>query len=176
MTKDFREFPVLREVFEYWDKARGERGMPRRADLDPPRKMPRLLKHIQLMDVVNGGERFFCRVIGTAIVEALGRDGTGKHLDELFSGERLAFVEQSFREVCETRKPQFSRDVYETDRGIHLTANRLFLPLSEDGLNVDQVLGAITFEFAGGPLSGVWDGKHGGHSPDEPKTQKKPEG
>ncbi len=168
MTKDFRDVPILKETFEYWDKARGSRQMPRRSDLDPLREIPRLLRYIQLVDVVDGGKRFRYRVIGTGIVEPLGRDGTGKYLDELFFGERLIFIQRSFQDVCTTRCPQFSRDMYETERGANLLANRLFLPLSEDGEAVDQIMGAITFEFPGGSLKGVWEGPHGGHPLDEP--------
>lgn len=164
MTHDFREIPVLKETFDYWDARRGSRRMPRRADLDPLRDIPRLLRHIQLVEVVDGGRRFRLRVIGTRIVEALGTDGTGKCLDEIFSGERLTYVERAFHEVCQAKAACFFRDNYKTSREIDLIANRLFLPLSDDDETVSQVFGAIIFEFPGGPIGGVWRGSQGGEA------------
>lgn len=155
---DFRDIPVLAEIYDYWSKHRGGRTMPSRADLDPLRQIPRLLRHVQLVESIDGGKRFRVRVVGTRIVEAMGHDGTGRYLDESFSGERLSHIQAAFRLICETRTPHFFRDLYKTPRDIDLVANRLFLPLSSDGDQVDFVLGAITFEFPGGPLGGLWNG------------------
>jgi hypothetical protein len=39
------------------------------------------------------------------------------------------------------------RSKYVTTRNVDLTANRVLLPLSENGKAVNQILGALTFEF-----------------------------
>src|SRR5579863_9702970 len=97
MTTDYRSLPVLKETLAYWEAKRGSRRMPRRRDLDPLHDIPRLLPNVQLADVIDGGRRFRMRVVGSRIVEALGRDGTGKFLDETLTGDRLARVQRDFR-------------------------------------------------------------------------------
>jgi hypothetical protein len=143
---DFRADPVLRAVLDYWERRRGARAMPRRRDIDPA-ELRQVLPHIQITEVIDGGARFRYRLVGTAIVEAFGAEFTGKYVDELVSGERDSFVHACYRAVCAARRPAFVRSKYITTKDIDLTANRVLAPLSEDGEQVSQILGALTFEF-----------------------------
>jgi hypothetical protein len=85
-----------------------------------------------------------------------GRHGHRRHLrgrvnrqyvDELLSGDRIEFVHAFYRTVCDAKRPVFVRSWYSTTKGVPLTANRLLLPLSEDGREVSTIAGAVTFEF-----------------------------
>ena len=120
--------------------------MPQRRDIDPIELRP-VLSHLQITEVIGGGSRFRYRLVGTAIVEAFGAEFTGRYVDELISGERDSFVHACYRAVCASRRPAFVRSKYATIKNIDLTANRLLVPLSEDGTGVNQILGALTFEF-----------------------------
>ena len=51
--------------------------------------MPRLLPHITIFEVVRDTMRFRIRLVGTAIVEAMGIDTTGCWLDELDNTEAI---------------------------------------------------------------------------------------
>ena len=144
---DYRACPILGETLRYWDRRRGPRTMPARRDIDPV-EIPRLLSHLQLTEVVAGGARFRVRLVGTAIVDAFGLDFTGKHVDEFLAGERCSFVHDYYRRVCAARQPVFVRSKYLGNKELERTANRLLLPLSEDGAQVDKILSAMTFEFA----------------------------
>lgn len=144
---DFRADPVLSEALAYWEAVRGTRLMPQRRDIDPS-ALRRILPHIQITEVIDGGSRFRYRLVGTAIVEAFGAEFTGKYVDELVTGERDAFVHACYRAVREARRPAVVRSKYVTTKDIDLTANRVLMPLSEDGSEVHQILGALTFEFA----------------------------
>ncbi|HZB90150.1 MAG TPA: PAS domain-containing protein [Stellaceae bacterium] len=143
---DFRADPVLRAVLDYWEQRRQGGAMPSRRDIDPE-ALRQVLPHLQITEVVDGGARFRYRLVGTAIVEAFGAEFTGKYVDELVSGERDSFVHGCYRAVCAARRPAFVRSRYITTKAIDLTANRVLAPLSEDGVGVSQILGALTFEF-----------------------------
>lgn len=151
---DFRADPVLRTAFDHWESLRRGRAMPRRCDVDPA-ALKLVLPHLQITDVVADGDRFRYRLVGTAIVEAYGADFTGKYVDELMTGERDNFVHACYRAVCASRRPAFVRAKYLTTKDIDLTANRVMLPLSEDGDDVSQILGALTFEFTRPFIAGL---------------------
>jgi hypothetical protein len=144
---DVHADPVLGAALAYWDGKRRGRPMPQRCDIDPLELRP-LLSHLQITEVIDGGSRFRYRLVGTAIVEAFGAEFTGRYVDELMSGDRDSFVHACYRAVCASRRPAFVRSKYATTKNIDLTANRLLVPLSEDGAGVNQILGALTFEFA----------------------------
>lgn len=151
---DFRADRVLRLTLDYWQAKRAGRLMPRRRDIDPP-ELREVLAHLQITEVVEAGRRFRYRLVGTAIVQAFGAEFTGKYVDELVSGERDSFVHACYRAVCASRRPAFVRSKYITTKNVDLTANRVLLPLSEDGETVSQILGALTFEFTRPLTSGI---------------------
>lgn len=160
---DFRADPVLSEALAYWEAMRGARAMPQRRDIDPV-ALRRILPHIQITEVVDGGSRFRYRLVGTAIVEAFGTEFTGKFVDELVTGERDAFVHACYRAVCDAKRPAFARSKYLNTKEVELTANRVLLPLSEDGAEVHQILGALTFELTRPLIGGI--GHHTQIDPD----------
>ena len=153
MTYDYRADPILGRALAYWASKRGHRSMPRRRDIDPA-EIARLLPNLQLIDVQ--GDRFRYRLVGTALVEAFGHDYTGKYPDDLFRGTRVDFVCALYRAVRDGRQPMFNRSRYHTTKDVDLIANRLYMPLSEDGLQVSMLLGAFTFEFGAGSFIGAW--------------------
>lgn len=155
MAYDYRADPILGRVLDYWARQRGARSMPQRRNIEPS-DIPRLLPNLQLIDVL--GDQFRYRLIGTALVEAFGRDYTGAYAHELFPGPRGGFVCALYRSVCDARRPIFTRNRYHTTKDVDLIANRLYLPLSEDDDRVGMILGAFSFEFGVGadPLLGAW--------------------
>ena len=136
--------PLLAELLTYWERKRADRPMPRRADLDPA-EIPSLLPHLRLTEVVEGGKRFRYRLVGTAIVEAYGNEHTGRHLDEVLSGERLAFVEGLYRTVCERKRPLFARTYYVGPWAVPNFARRVMVPLSDDGETVNVMVTVLAF-------------------------------
>ncbi len=146
MIGSYVEDPILFNLFQYWDRKRGVRPMPARRDLDPV-EIPRLLPHLRITEILEGCTRFRYRLVGTAVVEAYGADFTGKYTDELYSGERKLNVERHYRIIHEKKRPMFLRSRYVTLKGYDIIANRLLAPLSDDGVEVDMVITALTFEF-----------------------------
>ena len=146
MIRDYAEDPILLALFQYWDHKRGERLMAARRDIDPT-EIPRLLPHIRLTEILDGCTRFRYRLVGTAVVEAYGADFTGKYTDELYNGERKAYVERNYCIIYEKKRPMFLRSRYITLKGYDIVANRLLAPLSNNDDEVDMVIAALTFEF-----------------------------
>lgn len=143
LTRDPND-PLLTELLAYWERKRAGRPMPSRADVDPA-EIPRLLPHLRLTEVIGGGRRFRYRLVGTAIVEAYGREHTGHHLDEVLSDERLAFVEGLYRTVCERQRPVFARTYYIGPWAVPNFARRVMVPLSEDGETVNVIMAVLAF-------------------------------
>ncbi|MGO8918495.1 MAG: ATP-binding protein [Stellaceae bacterium] len=154
---DYRNDPILGAALAYWRRQRGPRAMPRRRDIDPT-VIPKLLPHLQLIEVLEDGARFRYRLVGTALVAAFGREYTGKYLDELFTGERLAHARRVYLTVCAQHRAVFLSNRYSTTRDLHMIANRLYMPLSDDGRSVNIILGALTFEWGRGAAIGMWAG------------------
>jgi hypothetical protein len=143
---------ILVSALNYWQEIRGDRFAPRRADINPSR-LRNQLRHIQFIDVVEGGRRFCYRMVGTRLVELFGNEFAGKYVDDLFSGEKERFFTELYKEVCALRSPMFVDCVYRAFSGLQFTSNRLYLPLSEDGAEVTMIMGVLLFNspyaFAG---------------------------
>jgi len=150
---DYNADSVLGGIFRHWIRMCGDRAMPRRADIRP-QDIPSQLRYLQLIDVVDG-TRFRYRLLGTKLIEVYGKDYTGTYTDEQFEGERLRLVSQIYSDVVMKKRPMFLRNKYRAPNGIEIIANRLYMPLSENGSDVSMILGGITFQspFA---VAGLW--------------------
>jgi hypothetical protein len=144
---DYAEEPVIGPLLRYWERKRGDRAMPRRSDIDPTELPPRLLPHMQLIEVLEGGTRFRFRLIGTAVVEAAGADLTGKYIDACFTGVRRLFLERICSTLYAERRPVFATSRYATEGSFEITTRRIAAPLSEDGAAVSMIVSAVVFRF-----------------------------
>jgi hypothetical protein len=131
--------PRLAWLFRYWQARRGERIAPRRADIDPV-DFPGLLPCILLVDVRREPLDFVYRVVGTEEVRRRRRDPTGCSVGTHYYGPNREDALGCYREVCETREPLYDPRPYRTETGGYSEEETLFLPLSEDGSEVSQVL------------------------------------
>ena len=133
-----RHLPTITELHEYWlSRCRG-RIMPGRADIDPA-EIASLLPHVALVDIEYDPFRVRYRLVGTKMVEYVGRDFTGLYLDEVrFSkpDEILAL----YRWATELRVPTFRSTTWRGPDGSVWALENAILPLSEDGVLVTQCL------------------------------------
>ena len=132
--------PRLNEGFAYWRSKAAGRCMPRRADLEPT-EIPKLLPHVMLVDVVDGG-RYRYRLIGTENERAHGINATGRFLDDVLKGPEykrhvLALYDQAVGE----RRPVYSESLFLSPEmgSIERHTKVLFMPLSDDGEHVNVV-------------------------------------
>jgi hypothetical protein len=143
----FANEPLLLALLHYWDEKRGRRAMPRRRDIDPLEMPPRLLPHLQLIELGERG-RLRLRLVGTAIVDAVGKDATGRYLDEAFEGDARRFLEELCRTVLRERRPVAASCWQPRAKGPALGMTWLATPLSENDREANMILSATTFRFA----------------------------
>jgi hypothetical protein len=126
-------------LFRLWNKKRGDRALPARADLRPEELGP-WLGNLIVLDVIGGGADFRYRLFGTAIVLQAGFDMTGKLLSEYPIKEALPFFLATHREVVRRATPAFGEH---NPRVAHVRKRRrLILPFGEDGKTVDRTMTA----------------------------------
>jgi len=136
---------MVADLYGYWLKRRGDRRMPRRADIDPADIKP-LLPNLFLTEFTLDPFRVRYRLVGTEIVNHAHLDFTGRFLDELdFSPYDEVDWMGLYRIVWEQSVPIFG-DAVETFRDrIRAPAPYHFciLPLSADGVTPT---GAVALE------------------------------
>jgi hypothetical protein len=134
--------PKVRAIHDYWrSKHPTGGGLPGRQHIDPI-DIPQLLPNIWLIDVKRNPYRFRFRLVGTLVVDYVGKDNTGRWFDDLLPD----FDPSVFIDVVETGKPSWARgrskmrpekDYYELER--------IRLPLASDGKTVDMILSLTVF-------------------------------
>lgn len=144
---DSLDDPMLRAMYDYWSGKRAGRSMPRRADIDPS-EIPKLLPNMMITEALENGARFRYRLSGTAVTEAFGLSLTGQFVDEVMKGPYRDFILRLYRNVYINRRCVFCMSRYTGSENPGMTTKRLFAPLSEDDLVVNQVLVIQTFHYA----------------------------
>lgn len=126
------------DLFRYWAERRGGRSMPARSDLSPV-DVPTLLPHLTLIDVVEG--RFRYRLVGSKVVQDLGREMTGTWVGtHVTPPEYAAALCGIYEQVCAGRRPIFTSGDYRSPSELTHAVSRLLVPLGEDGETVNMIL------------------------------------
>jgi hypothetical protein len=140
--------PTLVAIYRYWDGKRHGRALPARAEIDPT-EITAVLPHLFMVDVERAPLRFRFRLIGTNIVQSVGRDFTGRTVSaENYSKGVLAEVLQIFTAVVETRRPVgWKGHIFYAAGREWLPTEEILLPLGKDESCIDIILGG----FVAGP-------------------------
>lgn len=137
---------VLRSVLQYWSELpRAGRNPPARSGLRPD-AIPSLLPNLMLIETDDDGDLFY-RLIGTAIVEKMGGDRTGKRMRDVYVGDDWNRVEQEYCFVLTSRQPSLFTNLVKAGDGLNYIYRRLLCPMTRAGGQVDVILGALTFEW-----------------------------
>lgn len=131
----------LQDALDYWRLKSAGKPMPRRSDIDPL-DTPKLLPHVMVVEAVPSG-RYRYRLIGTENADAQGVYATGRYLDEILPGpEYKTHVLRLYDECVRSRRALYSECLFISpqDRTPERHIKVIFLPLSEDGLSVNQIL------------------------------------
>jgi hypothetical protein len=129
--------PMLRRFHAYWQDKRGERAMPSFDDLDPL-EFPWALGNLTLVDVLREPVRFRYRLVGSAHVERLGMDMTGKFVDDFPSAAVRQILMRSYAEAVETAQP-LHRTRWDVVAGVNHHYEALILPLASAPPTVDML-------------------------------------
>lgn len=129
-------------LLDYWSGLEAGGGLPSRAAVNPL-DIPRLLKNIGLIDVVQevgGTYRYRYRLVGTHLNHITGTDFTDCWLSDIRSGEYAGFLQRLYTKSVVRKAPVFSRTTVKYSDDRELETDRLLLPLATDGENVDMLL------------------------------------
>jgi hypothetical protein len=147
--------PDLLEMYAYWQRKRGTRAMPDRADLEPA-EIKRLLPGILLVDVrlsADGALDFVYRLVGTREVDMRGNDPTGRRVAEAYYGKSAELVTACYRRVVETAQPFLDDDCFHLPGQEWSPSASIYLPLSSDGARVTMILVYSSFRWIAGGWS-----------------------
>jgi hypothetical protein len=138
---DLRDNPKFRDLRAYWDAKRGTRAMPRRADIDPL-DLPAHLGWLVIVEVLAGPERFRFRLVGTKVVDAYGRDSTGKTVEQVFRDDPAGgrFLSELFGAVVERQAAIRARGPIRPTHQILRGSDALLLPLDAGDGTVGMIL------------------------------------
>jgi hypothetical protein len=138
--------PRLQKFYSYWLARKGSRRFPSRRDIDPL-EFGYLLPDMMLVDVLRVPMRFRVRVHGTEMVRRAHYDLTGKLLDDLPTTDYRNYVIERCRQLVETGEPTLVHYNRMLD-GRHHRHEAIWLPLSEDGVSVTQLICGLVYEPA----------------------------
>jgi hypothetical protein len=113
--------------------------MPSRGDIDPS-DIKELLPYILIADLLADPVRVRYRLAGTKICETFGFDITGRWLHDFHGMSNVPFWVAQYARMLALRDPVYGRTTG-THRNVEVfRADWALLPLSADGLQVDQAL------------------------------------
>lgn len=147
---DAPEHPCAAELLAYWNGKRGPRPMPDRADIVPA-EIVRLLPNLLICEALRDSEDFRTRIFGTALVQLVGEERTGKCLSEF--GERASIPTRS--EIVQDRWFEVTHRAYREARPVlvtgtmsssdrpHLILHGVCCPLTAGGSAIAQMLGGL---------------------------------
>ncbi len=154
---------ILMAALHFWQAGRAGQRTPS-CDLIDPLRIPRaVLPHVILVDCLNG--RFRYRLVGTRMVEQWGEDFTGRHLDEITTGEYGAYIASLFGGAERARAPVFGASAFRWDVGRVVWTRRLMLPYGEP--DAARIMCVQTFDDSW-PTAEQFSAAHGFGPPQAP--------
>jgi len=129
--------PELVALYAFWHELCAGRAMPSRADVSIEALRP-WLGNLALLSVIAGGADYFFRVHGTNLRDIAGDELTGRLLMTL-PYEWVAALAAEYEQVVATRQPAFKPRSRSLSNDF-MMIEKLLLPLSENGRDVDMIL------------------------------------
>jgi len=139
--------PALKDVARHWNTARQDRRMPRWTDITPSRIAAHLslvwsFKYDAAQDIFTG------RLVGERIARHIGKDFRGLSLADAYPAEALPWVSVMFKRVVREPALYVHAGPLFHQMGQPHAGERILLPLSEDDVAADGVLGATILHDA----------------------------
>lgn len=132
----------LHQMLAYWQGKCAGRAMPARADINPA-EIKTLLPDLILVDVVYKADAkpdFVYRLVGTRETEIRGANPTGRRVAEAFHGPSADNVLGCYLKVVAGKAPLLDDEYFFREDDNYADEANLFLPLSNDGQNVNMIL------------------------------------
>jgi hypothetical protein len=143
-VSDSRSFQAL---VAFWQHKRGDRPMPLRSEIDPV-DLKAHLGGLVMIECLPGQDDFRYRLIGTRIVQAYGRDSTGKTVRQLYKDsdpQYRDFLLDLYRTVVARKVIARSRGSLRPVGRDYRTFDSLLLPLDRGDGTVGWLLNEVAF-------------------------------
>ncbi len=140
------------DLTAYWDRKRGRGRMPDRQDILPS-EIVKLLPNLHITEVLDGGRDFRIRLFGTALVNFLGAEMTGRRLSEIGKLSPVVTDAEAARRrwadvtgrAYEDGRPIFATGYFVNTVHRHIRWHAVSAPLSTGGGEIAQMLGGLFF-------------------------------
>ena len=142
LEPDLGDNPKFRDLLAYWERKRGTREMPTRSDIDPL-ELKQHLGWLVMVDVLPEPGRFRFRLVGTKVVEAYGRDSTGRTVEEAFADADpvgYAFLLDLFGTIVEQRAVARAKGPIRPTHQMLRNSDALLLPFDAGDGSVGLIL------------------------------------
>jgi len=135
--------PVLQRLYAYW-RSKAAARPPRRADLDPLEIGPDI-HNVVLLEVRHDPLQFRWRLLGGELVEAIGRNVTGRSFEDVYPHPIFADVMRVFSRTALTGLPIRHVGTARFAERNHLRYESLHCPLFDDRGMVVMMFGGLHF-------------------------------
>ena len=134
--------PEQQAFYDYWRSRCSENTLPSRHDI-LPEDISAQLPMTSLIERTPSasGHRYKYRLAGTGFWNLYREEIQGRHLDDLPIGCRVDYWHRVLDQVIETRKPYIGVTKPNTPNGGHMAQFWVRLPLSDDGRDINLILG-----------------------------------
>lgn len=134
----------LLRLYQDWNIWRRGRELPARPDFDPC-DLKYVLGNLSLVDVLYDPIRFRYRLYASNVAEKIGRDLTGKFLEEFPDKRQATVAREHYLEVLKARTPVAK--IYHLVTDLHeWNCEILVLPLSNAGADIDMMMTCFAWE------------------------------
>jgi hypothetical protein len=141
----------LHEFVRYWQSKRRADRLPSRRDIDPV-DLRCFMGEMFMLDVVGEPKRFRYRLIGTKIIDRVGRNSTGKFQEEVYSPRQADENNAMYRRICESGKPLRNYGHINWVSREFLKYEIANVPLASDGATVDVIFGCMSIDWIRGSI------------------------
>lgn len=136
--------PKIQSLVAYWTEKRGSRLMPSRADIKPHEIKP-LLPHVQMW---SAEPPYVIRLTGEHVVQFDRASYTGEPAVTGLPPSASKMIVEILSGVVRTKAPLFrAGKAYWSERSSYRDFEACYLPLSEDGVSVNVILGGYVFDM-----------------------------
>lgn len=136
-------------VYDHWRSKMQGRLMPSRQDIVPS-ELRDVLPILQIYNVADQGNAYSVRLLGTKIATAMGEDTTGQSFDGSSTAPLVTRMLAVIQRVVRLRRPLIaSAERTAIEKMSFAPIESIFLPLSENLVDVHAVLGATVIGAGG---------------------------
>jgi hypothetical protein len=133
-----------RWLLSHWNALRASSRLPAWRDVETS-ELAAMSANLAFFDVIeqDGEVRYLTRYRGSHIDEAFGHSGQGKYLDQILPPLYREAALTTYRQVLVTQLPVYTISDSRDRNGRIVHFERLLLPFSRDGVEIDRILASL---------------------------------